>query len=150
MRRLLNYIDDDQFFEVTDAVAEGDPAKMLGVARFVIDNGYDEQDFLEKLIEHLRNFLIVYNLRSTRLIERPELVKERYQLDAQRFTPQAIMHMIDLLLQAQKELKFQFEYQFRFELVLLKLIEVSHIVEAASPEVPLGAVSEKKKPVIER
>ncbi|MCG8342502.1 MAG: DNA polymerase III subunit gamma/tau [Chlorobiales bacterium] len=147
---LLNYIDDDQFFEITDAVAEGDPAKMLGVARFVIDNGYDEQDFLEKLIEHLRNFLIVYNLRSTRLIERPELVKERYQRDAKRFTPPAIMHMIDLLLQAQKELKFQFEYQFRFELVLLKLIEVSHIVEAASPAVPLGVVSEKKKPVIER
>ena len=138
---LLNYIDDDQFFEVTDAVAERDPAKMLGVARFVIDNGYDEQDFLEKLIEHMRNFLIVHNLRSTRLIERPEPVKERYQRDAANFSSRVIMQMIDLLLQAQKELKFQFEYQFRFELSLLKLIEIAH---------PVEAVPEKKKPMTVR
>lgn len=138
---LLNYIDDDQFFEVTDAVAKRDPAKMLGVARFVIDNGYDEQDFLEKLIEHMRNFLIVHNLRSTRLIERPEPVKERYQRDAANFSSRVIMQMIDLLLQAQKELKFQFEYQFRFELSLLKLIEIAH---------PVEAVPEKKKPMTVR
>ncbi len=147
---LLNYIDDDQFFEVTDAALEGDPAKMLGVARFVIDNGYDEQDFLEKLIEHLRNFLIVYNLRSTRLIERSEPVKERYQRDAARFFSHTIMQMIDLLLQSQKELKFHFEYQFRFELVLLKLIEIVHPPEAASSVRPPGERSEKKKPAAVR
>lgn len=146
---LLNYIDDDHFFAVTDAVAEGDPKKMLDVARFVIDNGYDEQDFLEKLIEHLRNFLVVYNLRSTRLIERPEAVKERYQRDTVHFNSSIVMQMIDLLLQAQKELKFQFEYQFRFELVLLKLIEVVRPSGSKPAAVPSGEeASEKKKPVV--
>ena len=146
---LLNYIDDDQFFEVTDAVADDNPKKMFDVARFVIDNGYDEQDFLEKLIEHLRNFLVVYNLRSTRLIERPEPVKERYQREAARFTPSIIMQMIDLLLQAQKELKFQFEYQFRFELVLLKLIGIAHPSGSATNTGRAGEDTEKKKPVVQ-
>ena len=146
---LLNYIDDDQFFEVTDAVADDNPKKMFDVARFVIDNGYDEQDFLEKLIEHLRNFLVVYNLRSTRLIERPEPVKERYQREAARFTPSIIMQMIDLLLQAQKELKFQFEYQFRFELVLLKLIGIAHPSGSATNAGRAGEDTEKKKPVVQ-
>ncbi len=145
---LLNYIDDEQFFEVTDAAAENDPKKMLDVARFVIENGYDEQDFLEKLIEHLRNFLVVYNLRSTRLIERPEQVKERYQRDASRFDSSIIMQMTDLLLQAQKELKFQFEYQFRFELVLLKLIGIVHPVGSLSSTEGEGETPEKKKPLI--
>ena len=146
---LLNYIDDDQFFEVTDAVADDNPKKMFDVARFVIDNGYDEQDFLEKLIEHLRNFLVVYNLRSTRLIERPEPVKEHYQREAARFTPSIIMQMIDLLLQAQKELKFQFEYQFRFELVLLKLIGIVHPSGSATNAGRAGEGTEKKKPVVQ-
>ena len=145
---LLNYIDDEQFFEVTDAAAENDPKKMLDVARFVIENGYDEQDFLEKLIEHLRNFLVVYNLRSTRLIERPEQVKERYQRDASRFNSSIIMQMTDLLLQAQKELKFQFEYQFRFELVLLKLIGIVHPVGSLPSAEGEGETPEKKKPLI--
>ncbi len=127
---LLNYIDDDTMFDVTDAVVAQNPAKMLDVAQFVIKNGYDEQDFLEKLVEHLRNFLVVQNLSSTRLVERPDAVRERYQRDAGNFSPFAVMQMVDFIMQTQKELKFQFEYQFRFELALLKLIDIVHSVSA--------------------
>jgi len=134
---LLNYIDDDQMFAVTDAVTEHNPARMLDVAQFVIRNGYDEQDFIEKLIEHLRNFLVVQNLSSTRLVERPDAIRERYQHDASNFSPRSIMEMVDFLLLTQKELKFQFEYQFRFELALLKLIDIEH-----------PAVPQKKKHLI--
>jgi DNA polymerase-3 subunit gamma/tau len=144
---LLSYIDDDHFFMVTDAIASGDAAGMLEVAMMVNRNGYDEQDFIEKLLEHFRNFLVIHNLRSSRLIERPEPVKERYQRDAARLTPSAIMAMTDHLLQTQRELKFFSEHQFRFELSLLKLIGI------ASPEGREGAsasVDEKKKPLLSR
>ncbi len=145
---LLNYIDDEHFFAVTDAVAENNPEAMLDAARFVIDNGYDEQDFLEKLVEHLRNFLVVHNLRSTRLIERPDPVRERYMNDASRFAPAMLMQMIDLLLQAAKELRFQFEYQFRFELVLLKLVDIAHPRAAgAAMKTANEPEPQKKKPV---
>ncbi|TLU54352.1 MAG: DNA polymerase III subunit gamma/tau [Chlorobium sp.] len=141
---LLNYIDDDTMFDVTDAVAAQDPAKMLDVAQFVIRNGYDEQDFLEKLIEHLRNFLVVQNLSSTRLVERPDAVRQRYQRDAGNFSPSAVMQMVDFLLLTQKELKFQFEYQFRFELALLKLIDIVHSTPSAT-QPALAAAPQKKK-----
>ncbi|MEI6847331.1 MAG: DNA polymerase III subunit gamma/tau [Chlorobiaceae bacterium] len=131
---LLNYIDDDHMFAVTDAVTEHNPSKMLEIAQFVLHNGYDEQDFLEKLIEHLRNLLIVLNLSSTRLIERPDAVRERYQRDAANFSPSSVMQMADFLLQTQKELKFQFEYQFRFELALLKLIDMMDDVSVSPPQ----------------
>jgi len=141
---LLNYIDDDTMFDVTDAVAAKDPAKMLDVAQFVIRNGYDEQDFLEKLIEHLRNFLVVQNLSSTRLVERPDAVRQRYQRDTSNFSPSAIMQMVDFLLLTQKELKFQFEYQFRFELALLKLIDIVHSTPSATLPAPAAAPQKKK------
>ncbi len=143
---LLNYIDDDTMFDVTDAVTTQDPAKMLDVAQFVIRNGYDEQDFLEKLIEHLRNFLVVQNLSSTRLVERPDAIRERYQRDAANFSSLAVMQMVDFILLTQKELKFQFEYQFRFELALLKLIDIVHAVPSATLQTPSEA-PQKKKPL---
>ncbi|MBV5303511.1 MAG: DNA polymerase III subunit gamma/tau [Chlorobium sp.] len=143
---LLNYIDDDTMFDVTDAVTTQDPAKMLDVAQFVIRNGYDEQDFLEKLIEHLRNFLVVQNLSSTRLVERPDAIRERYQRDAANFSSLAVMQMVDFILLTQKELKFQFEYQFRFELALLKLIDIVHAVPSATLQAPSEA-PQKKKPL---
>ncbi len=140
---LLNYIDDDTMFDVTDAVAAQNPAKMLDVAQFVIRNGYDEQDFLEKLVEHLRNFLVVQNLSSTRLVERPDAVRDRYQRDAGNFSPLAVMQMVDFILQTQKELKFLFEYQFRFELALLKLIDIVHLVSSVT--LPSAVPSPQKK-----
>ncbi len=139
---LLNYVDDDHFFAVTDAVLDRNPAAMIDTAQFVIENGYDEQDFLEKLIEHLRNILMVQNLRSPRLVERPDAVRARYLRDAERFSPAVVMQMIDLLLNTSRELKFQFEYRFRFELALLKLIDLASGVPAEAPGEP-----QKKKPV---
>jgi len=137
---LLSYIDDEHFFMVSDAIANADAAAMLDVAGMVNRNGYDEQDFLEKLIEHFRNFLIIHNLRSSRLIERPESVKERYERDALKLTSEAIMAMTDLLMQTQRELKFYAEHQFRFELALLKLIALGQGTATAD---------EKKKPSAE-
>lgn len=136
----MSYIDDEHFFMVTDAIANADAAAMLEVAGMVNRNGYDEQDFLEKLIEHFRNFLIIHNLRSSKLIERPEPVKERYQRDALRLTPAAIMAMTDFLMQTQRELKFYAEHQFRFELALLKLIELGRGVWPS----PTASADEKK------
>jgi DNA polymerase-3 subunit gamma/tau len=141
---LLNYVDDDHFFAVTDAVLERNPAAMIDTAQFVIENGYDEQDFLEKLIEHLRNILMVQNLRSPRLVERPDAVRERYLRDAGRFSPAVVMQMIDLLLNTSRELKFQFEYRFRFELALLKLIDLASVSPAES-----SGEQQKKKPVMQ-
>ncbi|MBM3162197.1 MAG: DNA polymerase III subunit gamma/tau [Chlorobi bacterium] len=144
---LLNYLDDDHFFAVTDAVLDRNPAAMIDIAQFVIQNGYDEQDFLEKLVEHMRNILMVQNLRSPRLVERPEAVRERYQRDALKFSPLALMQMIDLLLLTSRELKFQFEYRFRFELALLKLIDIASGGTAPHADQASG-VQQKKKPVL--
>ncbi|TNJ38439.1 DNA polymerase III subunit gamma/tau [Chlorobaculum thiosulfatiphilum] len=138
---LLSYIDDEHFFMVTEAIANADAAAMLDLAGMVNRNGYDEQDFIEKLIEHFRNFLIIHNLRSSKLIERPEPVKERYQRDALRLTPQAIMAMTDFLMQTQRELKFYAEHQFRFELALLKLIELGR----GTSQMATASADEKKK-----
>ncbi|WP_237409641.1 DNA polymerase III subunit gamma/tau [Chlorobium phaeovibrioides] len=146
VRELLNYIDDEQLFAVTDAITGHDAPGMIEVAQFVISNGYDEQDFLEKLIEHLRNFLMVINLRSTRLVERPEGVKERYQKESVNFTPAALMRMTAFLLDTQKELKFQFEYQFRFELALLRLLELDRPSSELQPAPVESGDSKKKAP----
>lgn len=146
---LLNYVDDDHFFAVTDAVLDRNPAAMIDTAQFVIENGYDEQDFLEKLIEHLRNILMVQNLRSPRLVERPDAVRERYLRDAERFSPGSVMQMIDLLLNTSKELKFQFEYRFRFELALLKLIDLAAPGAPAAFPTEAPGEPQKKKPVMQ-
>ncbi|MDW8436461.1 MAG: DNA polymerase III subunit gamma/tau [Chloroherpetonaceae bacterium] len=124
---LLNILDEEHFFAVTDAIVERNPAKMLDVSRYIYENGYDIPDFLQKLIAHFRNFLIIKSLRSSRLIETTEAFKKRYEKDAERFEADALMRFVDLVVAAEKEIKTFREPQLKLELTLLKLIDVAEL-----------------------
>lgn len=124
---LLSTIDDEHFFAVTDGIVNRDAAKMLDLSRYIVENGYDLSDFLSRLIEHFRNYLVIKNLRSSRLIERTEVAKQRYESEADRFTPEQLMRFVDVITDAEKEIRFFREPQLRFELALLKLIDVASL-----------------------
>jgi DNA polymerase-3 subunit gamma/tau len=119
---LLNIIDDERFFDVSDAILEQDSRKMLSVSQFVYQNGFDVSDFLQRLIAHFRNFLIVKNVRSTKLIETAEHWKKRYEKDAERFSTDALMRYIDAITEAEQSIRFAREPQLRLEILLFKLM----------------------------
>ncbi len=119
---LLNIIDDERFFDVSDAILEQDSRKMLSVSQFVYQNGFDVSDFLQRLTAHFRNFLIVKNVRSTKLIETAEHWKKRYEKDAERFSTDALMRYVDAITEAEQSIKFAREPQLRLEVLLLKLM----------------------------
>ncbi|MFN3344828.1 MAG: DNA polymerase III subunit gamma/tau [Chloroherpetonaceae bacterium] len=124
---LLNILDEEYFFAVTDAIVEKNPEKMLSVSSYIYENGFDIPDFLQKLIGHFRNFLIIKNLRSSRLIETTEVYKKRYEADAQHFEADTLLQFVDLVTNAEKEIKTFREPQLKLELTLLKLIKVAEL-----------------------
>jgi len=119
---LLGDIDDEHFFAVTDSIKQKSHANVLALSRYIFDNGFDTLDFLARLVEHFRNFLLVKNLRSTKLIERTEAAKKRYETEAEEFSAEELMRFIEIINQAEKDIRFFREPQLRFELALLKLL----------------------------
>ncbi|MDW8465576.1 MAG: DNA polymerase III subunit gamma/tau [Chloroherpetonaceae bacterium] len=123
--KLLNVIDDERFFEVSDAIRNKDSCKMLEVSEFIYRNGFNVSDFLQRLVAHFRNFLIIKNVRSSKLIETTTELKRRYEKDAEHFTREALMRFIDATIQAEQGIKFLREPQLRLEILLFKLIDLN-------------------------
>jgi len=146
---LLNILDEEHFFTVTDAIVEKNPAKMIEVSSYIYENGFDIPDFLQKLIGHFRNFLIIKNLRSSKLIETTEVYRKRYEEDAKHFEADILLQFVDVVTQAEREIKNFREPQLKLELTLLKLIKVSELgtyeARIASLEKAVQALSEELK-----
>jgi DNA polymerase III subunit gamma/tau len=124
---LLNILDDEEFFKVTDAMMNKDGAAMFDLSRFIYENGYDASYFLQRLVEHLRNLLIVKNVRSSKLIPVTDALKKRYEKTAETFTPAALMTAVEVITHTIEHIRNFREPQLRLELCLLKLIDVAQL-----------------------
>ncbi|MDX1546389.1 MAG: DNA polymerase III subunit gamma/tau, partial [Rhodothermales bacterium] len=74
----LRVVDVDLYFEVTQHVAGRSSAGMLTLADRIVRAGYDLQEFLHGLAEHLRNLLVARTMPEGDLIEATEAVRARY------------------------------------------------------------------------
>jgi len=54
----LGLIDQESLFEITDAIGERDSTKGISVLNRLIDSGIDLAEFVNSLIQHLRNLLM--------------------------------------------------------------------------------------------
>lgn len=117
----LHIIDLDIYFTTTNAVVEQDVATMFDLARRVGESGFDYQEFLVGLLEHLRNMLTVLATTSTSLLELSQGYKERYTAEALRFTQSDLLRLMTLVNTAERELRFSPQPRLRFELVLIQM-----------------------------
>ncbi|MDX2129058.1 MAG: DNA polymerase III subunit gamma/tau [Chloroherpetonaceae bacterium] len=137
---LLNTIGEEQLFSVTDAITEKDAQKMLEVSQFIYENGYDASYFLDELVRHIRNLMIIKNVRSSRLIDGTEQTKKRYESSAQNFTADILTQFAEVLAKTSQEIRQLREPQLRLELSLLRLIDIhsSGSLDARLQEVEKG------------
>ncbi len=148
---LLNDIDDELFFSVTTAIQNQDAQAMFEISQFVFEKGYDPVDFFVRLIEHFRNFLMMINLRSAKLVEGTEEAKARYESEAQAFSAAQLLGYVDIITAAEKEIKQFREPRLRFELAMAKLVNTKSYgdlpgkVEALETEVARLREELKKK-----
>jgi len=83
------------FFELTDAFAQKDAAKALGVFDQICAKGADLEDFLDQLLYHLRNLLVVrWKKYSEELLGLSEPEEEEYAQRAEQFKEGDILRMM--------------------------------------------------------
>lgn len=117
----LNLIDQEFFFRVTDMMRSADAAEAFVIVDHIMTTGYDPQEFLLGLAEHLRNYLSVLTTGSTRLIDTAGVYRERYASEAQTMEQGDLIRAIHLTLAAQQAVRSSSQPRLRLELVLVQL-----------------------------
>ncbi len=86
----LNILDYEYYFRVTDALIKGDVADAFIVFDEVLANGFDGQDFLSGLNEHLRNLMVIKNPKTIKLFQSGKTLKEQYRVQSEQ-TPYSFL-----------------------------------------------------------
>ncbi len=125
----LNLIDQGFFFRVTDMMRDGDPAEAFEIVDGIMKEGYDAQEFLLGLAEHLRNFLTLLTTGSTRLIETAKIYVDRYAQEGSSFERGDLIRALHLVLAGQHALRGAPQPRLRLELTLVQLAVMDSTVD---------------------
>lgn len=124
VRSVLGLVGLDIYNNVMDAVATKTPAPALKAVQDVLYQGYDLQEFILGLQEHLRNLLfarIPGALESRGVDIEGESVGE-FVKSASRFSDGDLLRMSEIIKKSENDLKWSAFPRFLVELMLLKLV----------------------------
>lgn len=120
----LHLIDEEFYFSIVDAVKAKDTATVFELVGQVIRKGYDFQETLQGLLEHLRNLTAVKVTNDASIIETSNQIRERYLVTANKFSKLDLIRMMNHIAQAEQSLKFSPQPRIRFELALINLVNM--------------------------
>ncbi len=119
---MLNLIDDEVYFNISDSILSKNFAAAFDVTKQVFDKGWNFIDFTNGLIEHFRNILTVVVTGKTELIESAEIYLERYFSYRGKFSESDLLRILSFLNKTLQELRYAVNHRLKTEVTLSHLI----------------------------
>jgi len=121
----------DLLFELTDIIIERRPAEALQFVQRLAHDGIDYSQFIRDLLRHLRQIFLLQHLEDAARDEAAlRVLGQTVDLDEQRLTrllpqannlhPREVVHLIELLGEAQREIRDGLDPRLQLELALVK------------------------------
>lgn len=133
--KALNVVGSERLFEFMNCVKEKNADSGLQLINVLLQEGYDIQEFLIGLAEHLRNIYVAHHSEQLYLVEASEETKKRYLECVKDFSRDDLLRMLHLVSEAQIKIKDANQPRIHFEITLLKLIHMQrseHLAELLS------------------
>ncbi len=122
--KMLNLIDDELFFDISDAILQKNFHMAFDVTEKIYQNGWDFSDFTDGLIEHFRNILSVVLTNKTNLIETAEIFLTKYSAYSNSFSKGDLLRILNYLNKLQQELRYSNNQKLKIEIALTNLISL--------------------------
>jgi len=139
----LNVLDFDYFFKITDCLLEQDISETLTIFDKILRSGFEGDDFMLGLGEHIRNLLVCKDPRSVKLLEVNGDLKEKYAMQSGLAPLYFILNSLKIINDCDISYKTAKNKRLTVELALTKMCYIKDAVALASS--PGQAISEAKK-----
>jgi len=126
--KALGLIEQEVFFQLTDIVHNKDLKKGIQLVEDIVSKGYDVEEFLSGLEDHLRNLLFVVSTKNTELLQTSETYKKRYLTQTEKFEEGDVLRLIKIISDARIKLKRGVQPRFQLELTVIKMIKMDKTV----------------------
>lgn len=122
--KALNVVSSERMFEIMDLVANQNASETIQLLNSLLQEGYDIQEFLSSLTEHLRNLYLAKDSTNTYLIEATAELRQKYQDKAKVFSNDDLLRMMHIISEAQFKIRDTQQPKIQFEITMLKLIHM--------------------------
>ncbi len=137
----LHILDYDYYFKVVDALLEESISKVLLIFDEILKKGFDGNNFIVGLQEHLRDLMVCKDPQTLDLLEVSESAKERYLKQSDEATLSFLLSAMNICNQCDIHYKASKNQRLHVELALMKLAKVNQAVSLAA----LAQEESKKK-----
>ena len=119
---MLNLIDEELYFNISDAILNKYFNDAFEITRKLYENGWNFLDLMNGLIEHFRNIMTVVLRKDSQLIETAEVYKDKYLAYTESFSEGDLIRILNFLNKSQYELKAAPNQKLKVEITLAQLI----------------------------
>jgi DNA polymerase-3 subunit gamma/tau len=120
--QMLNLIDEEIYFKITDAVLEKNYRAVFEVSKTLYENGWDFVDFMDGLVEHFRNILTVVVTGKASFTETADVYKEKYVSYKNKFSEGDMLRLLNFLSKTGQEIKYSQNQKLKIEIALSHLV----------------------------
>jgi DNA polymerase-3 subunit gamma/tau len=125
----LHILDYDYYFQVVDGLLAQHAAGPLLLLDEILRKGFDGQNFIVGLAEHLRNLLVCQDARTIDLLEVPASTAGRYAEQARLAAPSLLLTWLNLANQCDLHYKGSKNQRLLVELTLMKMANVLFVID---------------------
>ena len=128
----LNILDYDYYFKLTNYLTTGDVSNTLLLFNEILNNGFDGNNFINGVAEHLRNLLVGKDNQTIQLLEVSETIKQQYISQSNSTDVGFILTALNLANQCDLNYKNSKNQRLQVELALIKMCHISSVIQLAN------------------
>lgn len=125
----LGLVPKESFFQLDEAFAKGNLSMAFEISHQVYSTGRNISSYIENLIDHFRNILLLKLESMDKFATFSDKNAKMYKQSAVYYTKEQCLHILDLLMDAQLQLKTAPSILIALEAILLKILRSSQRVE---------------------
>jgi len=123
---VLGMVDEDALLELGEVLAGREPSEVFSLSERLLHEGRDVRELLRSAAGHFRDVLALKVGADSR-----RAGNERWKQQAEKFSQQRLIHLIDVFAAAEKDLRWNEQHRLGLELALLKAISEPTAAEGA-------------------
>ena len=140
---VLNVLDSDYYFRLTDMSLQGDVKGALLLLDEVLNKGFDAGNFVSGLAKHLRDVLVSHDVATIQLIETSDAIRQRYKQQA-AYTPAVwIFKALNVIVEGETAYRTSKNKRLTVELMLIRLTQLA---QAQQPQAAQPIVAPQAAP----
>ena len=138
----LNVLDYEYYFGMVENILANDINSVLLLLNEVVNKGFDPQNFIQGMANHLRNLLLGKDRRVVDLMDVSNQLKARYAKQAERCSTEFLLKALDIANECDINFRSANNKRLHLEIALLKMVPTQIVQPMQQPQVVIPSQQE--------